>query len=118
MRVSHPRAQDGFVTVVVVALAGVLLACGLVSVLLGAAVVARHRAASAADLAALAGAIHLGAGQPGACRAARRVAGSQGARLAVCRLSGSDLLVIVELDLTGPAAALGPVRASARAGPR
>ncbi|WP_399437497.1 Rv3654c family TadE-like protein [Streptomyces sp. WAC07149] len=48
--------------------------------LLGQAVVARHRAGAAADLAALAAAASWAHGPERACAAARRVAGAQGCR--------------------------------------
>ncbi|MYX20352.1 Rv3654c family TadE-like protein, partial [Streptomyces sp. SID8380] len=65
--------------VAVLAMLGVLfggvLACGQV-------VLARHRAAQVADLAALAAADSWVGGTDAACGAARRVAGTQGGRLA------------------------------------
>ena len=48
--------ERGSATVWVLALSGVLAAVGVAGVLIGAAVVARHRATSAADLSALAAA--------------------------------------------------------------
>ncbi|MGA5729523.1 Rv3654c family TadE-like protein [Streptomyces seoulensis] len=55
---------------------------------LGHAVVVRHRAAGAADLAALAAADHWAEGAEAACDAGRRVASAQGARLVRCALVG------------------------------
>ncbi|OKK18447.1 hypothetical protein AMK16_19340 [Streptomyces sp. CB00455] len=55
---------------------------------LGQAVVARHRAASAADLAALAAAATWAHGPERACGAALRVAAAQGAALAACEVRG------------------------------
>ncbi|WP_018547958.1 Rv3654c family TadE-like protein [Streptomyces sp. LaPpAH-108] len=55
---------------------------------LGHAVVVRHRAAGAADLAALAAADHWAEGDVAACARAEQVATAQGARLVRCVLSG------------------------------
>ncbi|MFD3806177.1 Rv3654c family TadE-like protein [Streptomyces sp. NPDC058611] len=55
---------------------------------LGQAVVARHRAAAAADLAALAAAASWAHGPEAACAAARRVARAQDAELSSCRVLG------------------------------
>ncbi|HOW95814.1 Rv3654c family TadE-like protein [Mycolicibacterium fallax] len=84
---------------------------------LGAAVVARHRAQSAADLAALAAAAALPAGADAACRRARRVAA--GAVVTDCRVEGLDLVVVVEVGVPVRLPGLAPAtaRAAARAGP-
>ncbi|MFH9429896.1 Rv3654c family TadE-like protein [Streptomyces sp. NPDC017615] len=55
---------------------------------MGHAVVVRHRAAGAADLAALAAADHWAEGTEAACAAGRRVASAQGARLVRCAIVG------------------------------
>ncbi|NEB22528.1 flp pilus-assembly TadE/G-like family protein [Streptomyces coelicoflavus] len=55
---------------------------------LGQAVVARHRAAGGADLAALAAADHWAEGGTAACDRADRVARAQGVRLVRCVLTG------------------------------
>ncbi|MEV8530686.1 Rv3654c family TadE-like protein [Streptomyces sp. NPDC051211] len=80
--------------------------------LLGQAVVVRHRAAAAADLAALAAASSWAHGPEPACAAAIRVARAQGARLAGCSLAGEVAEVTAE-------AAAGPFtgRIRSRAGP-
>ncbi|MFF8269460.1 Rv3654c family TadE-like protein [Streptomyces sp. NPDC016562] len=80
--------------------------------LLGQAVVARHRAAAAADLAALAAAAGWAHGPQKACAAALRVARAQGAELGVCRLGGEVAEVRARI-------AVGPFTATmgARAGP-
>ena len=67
---SRAAGERGSATVWVVALSGVLAAIGVAAVLVGAAVVGRHRATAAADLAALAAAEHAVRGDPGACAAA------------------------------------------------
>lgn len=105
------RRQEGFVTVVVVGLAAVLVGAAALLATLGAVAVARHRAASAADLAALAAAGHLLDGT--ACGEARRVARAAGAELVVCRPEATTVLVITAVRL----GSLGTARARARAGP-
>ena len=101
----------GFVTVAVLGLATALLAVTTLLALLGAVAVARHRAASAADLAALTGARHLLDGT--ACLAARRVARDQAAELESCRDERTSVTVEVGVRV----GLLGTARARARAGP-
>ncbi|MFC9469360.1 Rv3654c family TadE-like protein [Streptomyces coelicoflavus] len=71
----------------VAAIAVLCLVFGVV-LALGQAVVARHRAAGGADLAALAAADHWAEGGTAACDRADRVARAQGVRLVRCVLSG------------------------------
>jgi secretion/DNA translocation related TadE-like protein len=111
------REDAGAATVVVVAMAGVLM---FVMVGLGAAgglVVAQRRAQAAADLTALAGARATG----DACVEAGRVAAANEATLDQCRPDGEELSVVV--SVRGPdlpwASSWRQVRvtAEARAGP-
>ncbi len=110
------RQDRGSATVLVVAFAGVLL---LIGSALGvvATMVHRHRLAqSAADLAALAGAIEVRAGGDG-CGAAERVAGANEAVLVACRVVGREVTVAVRVPgprWLGQSHDLG---ARARAGP-
>jgi secretion/DNA translocation related TadE-like protein len=100
--------------------AGAVAAMTVVSVWLlwfGSAVVARHRAESAADLAALAAASRAVAGERPACDEARWVTGRMGVELRSCRLSGWDALVEVVATASGVPAGFRPVTARARAGP-
>lgn len=83
--------------------------------LLGAAVIARHWAQAAADLAALAGAGNVPAGPETACAAAQRLAGRMRVGEIDCAVDGLDVLVTVAVSL--PGRRLGPARATARAGP-
>ncbi|MFJ6047663.1 MULTISPECIES: Rv3654c family TadE-like protein [unclassified Streptomyces] len=80
--------------------------------LLGQAVVARHRAAAAADLAGLAAAATWAHGPEAACAAALRVARAQGAALGGCLVRGEVAEVTAEV-------AAGPFTPAvrARAGP-
>lgn len=97
-----------------------LLLLAAAGIEIGGAVAARHRAQSAADLAALAAAGQMVLGVDG-CAAARRLADRNGGRLVVCSVAGSDVLVevAVELPLGLPlgSVGLGPAVAVARAGP-
>ncbi|ALV50607.1 Rv3654c family TadE-like protein [Streptomyces althioticus] len=79
---------------------------------LGHAVVVRHRAASGADLAALAAADHWEHGAAEACARADRVARAQDARLVRCVMTG-------EVSDVSVASGVGPFTAEvrARAGP-
>lgn len=103
----------GAATVLVVAMAGVLMfvMTGLAAV--GGLVTAQRRAQAAADLAALAGATYL----DDACATARDVAIANSAALDACRVDGGD--VSVEVSVAGPRVPWRDVRvtAEARAGP-
>jgi secretion/DNA translocation related TadE-like protein len=92
--------ERGSVTLLVVAMAGVLLLIAAALGVVSAMVVAHRVAQSAADLAALAGARSLAEGSD-ACAAAGRIAEANGARLTSCQVSGSD--VTVEVAAPGPA---------------
>jgi secretion/DNA translocation related TadE-like protein len=101
-----------------------VLAAGLLAVLVasavateGAAIVARHRAQAAADLAALAAAAHGPDGPGPACDRAGVIAAANGARLVGCRVDGLDVVVVAEVVPAGAAGLAGTARASARAGP-
>ena len=88
--------ERGSGTVLVLALCGILGLSAVAAVGVAGAVEARHRAGSAADLAALGGVPHLpDVGR--VCRLAGRVADVSGARLAVCTAEGDCL----ELSVTG-----------------
>ncbi len=96
----------------VAALAGVaVLGCWL-----GAAVIARHRAETAADLGALAAAEHAAEGPDQACERARWVADRIGVILLTCRWQRLDAFVEVVVPNVGFAGLPSP-SARARAGP-
>jgi secretion/DNA translocation related TadE-like protein len=82
---------------------------------LGAAVVARHQAQAAADLAVLAAAARLPAGQQSACAQAGAVARAMRARTADCAVDNLDVVLTVEVALA--VGRWGSARAAARAGP-
>ncbi|MCW1959563.1 MAG: flp pilus-assembly TadE/G-like family protein [Mycobacterium sp.] len=81
----------------------------------GSAVVARHRAQSAADLAALAAAANVPAGARAACLRAQAVASAMRVVLQDCDVDGLDVTVVISAD-TGLNLG-GKARAAARAGP-
>jgi secretion/DNA translocation related TadE-like protein len=118
-RVGRDAGSGTLWVVGLVALVGTL--AGVV-LLLGAVAVARHRAATAADLAALAAAARLPLEPAAACPAARRVAVAHGARLASCGTPDgvvADVTVALDLARVLPNrwARLPPLTVSARAGP-
>jgi secretion/DNA translocation related TadE-like protein len=107
------RRDEGAATVLVVAMAGVLMfvATGLAAV--GGLVTAQRQAQAAADLAALGGADDPAT----ACDAAARVAAANAASLDRCRVVGREVTVTVSVP--GPPVPWRDVRVSAeaRAGP-
>jgi secretion/DNA translocation related TadE-like protein len=110
--------ERGSATVWVLALAGVLAVVGAAAVLVAAAVTARHRAGSAADLAALGAAGRAVTGDPDACAVAADLARANGARLATCTVEEGGVVavtVVVRVRL-GPLG-LHDATGRARAGP-
>jgi secretion/DNA translocation related TadE-like protein len=110
------REDAGFATVAVAGLALVLMAVTGLVASLGAVAVARHRAAAAADLAALAAAQHALDGT--GCARAASVARAQGAELESCDVQGPVAVVVVRVRPPGRLGELGEARARAAAGPR
>jgi secretion/DNA translocation related TadE-like protein len=96
---------------------GVLAAVTVGGVHLGAAVVARHRAQAAADLAALAAAAALVDGVPQACVVATELARRMGTEVVACSAQDLDVLVTVEAAVDTEIFRMGPAQAVARAGP-
>ena len=113
------RGERGGVTVLVVAMAGVLMFVMVGLAAAGGLVTAQRRAQSAADLAALAAASALAdvSGPTDACAAADRVAGRNAAVLDACAPDGRAFRVTV--SVAGPDVPWREVRvtAEARAGP-
>lgn len=88
--------------------------CALAAVSLwGTGALGQARAATAADLAALAGADAVAVGDPAPCAVAEAVAARNSAELISCTRQGDDVLVETGVD----AAPLPPATARARAGP-
>ena len=83
----------------------------------GSAVIARHRAQAAADLAALAAAVRLADGADAACARASELARAMRTVVTRCAIEDLDVLVTVDASMTFGRLGVGPARASARAGP-
>lgn len=111
-RAQGPCSDRGSVTVWVACVIGAL--CAVFGVLLaqGEAVLVRHRAAGAADLAALAAADHWMEGGEAACTTAGRIAEAQGSRIVRCAVAG-DVSDVTAASVSGPFT----VEVRARAGP-
>lgn len=75
---------------------------------LGSAVIARHRAQAAADLAALAAAARLPEGTQAACGKALQIANAMRVGVVDCAVDDLDVVITIQA---------GPARAAARAGP-
>ena|SRR5215207_6343816 len=96
------------------ALVGLAMAAAL---LRGGAVVARHQASTAADLAALAAAVQAFDGAAAACAAAEDIAARNGASVTKCVLNGDDVQVEVTRPLVLGRLGSWAATAGARAGP-
>lgn len=92
-----------------------MLTVSLGGMAVGSVIVARHRAQSAADLAALAAAVRVPVGRDAACRQAGAVAAAVQATLLECVIVGLDVRVSVTTG-TG-LRVVGDAHATARAGP-
>ncbi|MDP9219170.1 MAG: flp pilus-assembly TadE/G-like family protein [Actinomycetota bacterium] len=116
---SRAGSDEGAGTVLAVGLVAMLGSLVLACAALGAAVVSRHRAASAADLAALAGsdrALGRATGEP--CQAAASVARANATQLTSCRVDADgSVTVSVQVRLPPPWTTFGPAEARSRAGP-
>ncbi|UGQ15494.1 pilus assembly protein TadG-related protein [Yinghuangia sp. ASG 101] len=84
----------------------------------GAAVGTRHRAAAAADAAALAAAVRADRGPSEACAAARAVAAAQNAAVVDCVVRSGFADIVAEARPPPLLGVFGPSRVAARAGPR
>ncbi|GAB7182251.1 Rv3654c family TadE-like protein [Kitasatospora sp. Ki12] len=116
------RGSDaGSATVWLLALAMLGTAVFAATLAVGSVVAARHRAESAADLAALAAADRLLLDPDGGCARAAGIAAAQGAGLVSCTVdrSADEVEVVAEVGVSGLPLRLpvGPARARSRAGP-
>lgn len=111
------RDEDGGATVLAAFALAALLVVVIAVVHVGSAVSARHRAQSAADLAALAAAAALDRGLDDACAAGTAVVERMDAVMDSCVVDEWD--VQVEVSITLPLGSFGvrDARAAARAGP-
>jgi secretion/DNA translocation related TadE-like protein len=103
--------------VVAVAMIAVLVAVTTGALCLGSAVIARHRAQAAADLAALAAARRLADGPDAACAQATAIARAMKSAIAQCTVDGVDVVVAANVLVTLGKLGMGTASASARAGP-
>jgi secretion/DNA translocation related TadE-like protein len=111
------EGDQGVATVWAAGAIAVLMSMAVFGLHLGEALVLRHQTESAADLAALAGAATVVAGEQYSCAQARRVVDRMGVRLVSCRTRGLDLLVEVAARPRGWLGGLGAATGRARAGP-
>jgi secretion/DNA translocation related TadE-like protein len=117
------REEDGAATVLVLVLVAVLGAVALAGAIAGGVLVGQRRAASAADLAALAGAETFssrgGSASAGAdaCRVAGAVSERNGAKLTACLVESQTVLVDVAVEVPTLFGARWSVPGRARAGP-
>ncbi|MGX9788473.1 Rv3654c family TadE-like protein [Mycobacterium sp. MMS18-G62] len=95
----------------------VLLAITMGAVLVGSAVIARHRAQASADLAALAAAAELAGGTEQACTRASTLARSMRTAVTQCTVYDLDVVVTVDAPVSFGRIGVGSARAAARAGP-
>lgn len=112
------RATDrGAATIWVVALIAAMLMFATGVLAIGSATVTRHRAAGAADLAALAAADYAPDGEQAACGWARWVTDRMRVRLVSCHLDGWNALIQTSADPPEPLERFGAATAHAKAGP-
>ncbi|MGW5152283.1 Rv3654c family TadE-like protein [Rhodococcus koreensis] len=107
----------GAATVLACCALGALVVVTAMLVHVGSAVAVRHRAQSAADLAALAAAVGLDRGTDAACGAAREVAGRMRTEVVSCEVDDWDVEVAVTAPVLVSVPGVRDARAVARAGP-
>ena len=111
------RDDRGSATVLALAMCALITFIAAVLVGTGLAAVTRHRAALAADAAALTAAGYAGEGPDTACRLAREALEANGAQLSGCSVEGA--FVVVRDRVAAPAwiAWAGAAAGQARSGP-
>ena len=97
----------------IVAVVGIAMGAMVV----GSAVIARHRAQASADLTALAAAGRVASGGEVACSWAASLAAAMHSVVTTCRVEELDVVVDVEIPVSLGRWGLGSARAAARAGP-
>lgn len=110
--------DDGSATVWGAVFALLPVCLSVVVMAYGSAVATRHRAASAADAAALAAASRIALGMGDACATAGKVAEAQGSSLVTCTLRAEFADVEAESRPPLLLRPFGAARAPARGGPR
>ncbi|WP_370117783.1 Rv3654c family TadE-like protein [Streptacidiphilus sp. MAP12-33] len=118
----HRNSDAGSATIWLLALLGLVAFAATAALAVAGAIAARHRAESAADLAALAAAGRLLLDPGQACAEAASIASAQGATLQACVIRADALEDSVEVDVSVPSPGglvpgLPPARGRARAGP-
>jgi len=111
------RADEGAATIWALIVLLLIWALAAVCAVETTAVQVRHRAAAAADAAALAAASPGGLDGPAGCASARRAAARLGAELMGCELIGPYATVTVRMSPPAPIRWAGRVTERARAGP-
>ena len=116
-RRGHRAPDRGSATVLVLGWLFVLVAAASLVLATGEVALARRRAATGADLAALAAAMDRTGDPVTACRLAADYATRNGSELVGCRAAGGAVEVVVSVALPPELRAAGSVRVTARAGP-
>lgn len=111
------RGDAGVAGILLLSLAVVLALVAGLTASLSAVAVARQRAASVADMAALAAASVALAGPAVACARAGKLALDSGATVSDCRLVGEVADVVAQVRPAGPLGRWGVASARSRAGP-
>lgn len=109
--------EQGSASVLAAVLVAVMVAAMVGAAHVGAAVLARHRAQAAADLAALAGAAQVPAGAENACARAAQLGQAMASELLDCQIEGLDLVVTMQTRPRLSTRWLAAATARARAGP-
>jgi secretion/DNA translocation related TadE-like protein len=109
--------ERGSATVWLAGLTALIGLVTLVALVHASAVITRHRAATAADLAAVAAAVQVPDGIEAACDAARTIAARNGGSLISCVVEGDDVEVEVTRALVLGNLGSWAATAGARAGP-
>ena len=113
----------GAASILLLAIGLIVVAAGVAGAAVGAARVGQHRARTAADLGALAGAGLAVYGEQVACGRAAHFVAANGGRLVGCTVRGLEIVVRVEVEVGASARLLGrsglvrQAGAAARAGP-
>jgi secretion/DNA translocation related TadE-like protein len=116
---ARERSDDdrGAASILVLALGLAMVAAGLAGAAIGNTRVARHHAQNAADLGALAGAMHAVYGQADACARAGRFVTANGGRMTQCAVTGLNIVVRAQVEVRPLPGMVLQAEAAARAGP-
>jgi secretion/DNA translocation related TadE-like protein len=116
MRSSTERDR-GAASILVLAIGLIMVGAGMAGAAIGTARVGRHQARTAADLAALAGAMRASEGSAAACARATEIVQRNDGRMLTCRLIGWEIVVTAGVQVTFLPGRRGEATATARAGP-